>query len=69
MVLVLLLSIIVLVVDIIQERHPETSFIDKLNRKPIVLRWGLYIVLIVAIIWFGYYGGGLPVFEFGYVQF
>lgn len=69
MVLVLLLSIIVLVVDIIQERHPETSFIDKLNRKPIVLRWGLYIGLVVAIIWFGYYGGGLPVFEFGYVQF
>ena len=68
-VLVLVLSIIVLVVDLIQEKYPETTFIDKLNKKPLAFRWFLYISLIVAIIWFGYYGGGLPSFEFGYVQF
>ena len=69
MALMLLLSPIVLVVDIIQEKHPETTFRQKLQKKNVVLRYGVYLALIVAIIWAGYYGEGLPVFEFGYVQF
>ena len=59
----------VLVVDIIQERNPSTPFLDKFTKKPIVLRWTLVIVMVLFIVWFGYYGSGLPKYEFGYVQF
>lgn len=64
-----LASVIVLVVDIIQEKKPETSFIEKTKKFPLVLQWGMYIMLIVCIVWFGYYGSGLPRFEFGYMRF
>ena len=59
----------VIVIDIIQEIHPDTSFLEKFNKKNIVLKWSLCIVMVLFIIWAGYYGSGLPKFEFGYVQF
>ena len=60
---------VVLVVDIVQERHPETSFLAKFNAKPIYVQWPLLILLGVCIIWFGFYGSGLPHYDFGYIQF
>ena len=62
-------AIIVLVIDLIQEHDPATSFIEKLKKRPIVLRFALYLGLIALVVWFGYYGSGLPRFEFGYTQF
>lgn len=59
----------VLVIDIIQERNPSIPFLNKYNKMHIVLRWSLIIVMVLFIIWFGYYGSGLPKYEFGYVQF
>lgn len=59
----------VLVVDIMQERRPDVPFLDKFNKMHISLRWTLVIIMVLFIIWFGYYGSGLPKFEFGYVQF
>ena len=59
----------VLVIDIIQERNPSVPFLDKFTKKPLVLRWSLIIVMVLFIIWTGYYGSGLPKYEFGYVQF
>ena len=59
----------ILVIDIIQEIRPTTSFLEKFNKTPIVLRWSLLIVMIVLVVWFGWYGSGLPRYEFGYVQF
>lgn len=59
----------VLVIDIIQERNPNVPFLDKFNKMHIVLRWSLIIVMVLFIVWFGYYGSGLPRYEFGYVQF
>ena len=59
----------VLVIDIIQERNPSVPFVDKFAKKNIMLRWSLLIVMVLFIIWFGYYGSGLPKYEFGYVQF
>ena len=59
----------VLVIDIIQERNPNVPFLDKFNKMHIVLRWSLIIVMVLFIVWFGYYGNGLPKYEFGYVQF
>lgn len=68
-VIALLCSVPVLVVDLIQERYPETTFIEKTKKKPLAVQWILWILLIVCIVWFGYYGSGLPKFEFGYMRF
>ncbi len=62
-------SVIVLMVDCIQERHPDTTFIQKTKNWHIVFQWAAFIGLIVCVIWFGYYGDGLPKYEFGYVRF
>lgn len=62
-------SIIVLVVDIIQEARPQTSFITKTKKLPLGIQWTMFIALTIMIIWFGWYGSGLPRFEFGYMQF
>lgn len=59
----------VLVVDIIQERRPDTPFLTKFNKMHITLRWSLIIIMVLFIVWFGFYGSGLPRFEFGYTQF
>lgn len=59
----------VIIIDSIQERHPETTFLEKFNKWHIALRWSLMAIVFIMIIWFGYYGSGLPHFEFGYVQF
>ncbi len=62
-------SFFVLAIDIIQEVKPNTSFIDKMNKTPAWFRISCYILLTVVIVTFGFYGSGLPRFEFGYVQF
>ena len=59
----------VLVIDIIQEINPSTPFLEKFAKRPIWLRWSLIIIMVVIVVWFGYYGSGLPKYEFGYVQF
>ena len=68
-IIALLASIIVLVVDLIQEIHPQTSFIEKTKKWKLIFQWAAFIGLIVCIVWFGYYGSGLPRFEFGYMRF
>ena len=65
----LLASFIVLFVDIVQEKYPETTFIEKTKKLPLMVQWLIFIFLIVCIVWFGYYGSGLPRFEFGYMRF
>ena len=65
----LVCSVSVFVVDLIQERKPQTTFLQKTKKLPLFVQWSLLILLIVCIVWFGYYGQGLPKFEFGYVGF
>lgn len=62
-------SVVVLIVDIIQERKPETTFIEKTKKTPVAVQWLMFIALVVVVVWFGYYGQGLPKFEFGYMGF
>ena len=69
LIIALVCSVVVLVVDLIQEAKPQTTFIEKTKKKPYVFQWALFIGLIVLVVWFGYYGQGLPKFEFGYVGF
>lgn len=69
MIAALACSIPVLVIDIIQEKNPQTTFLDKFDSKPLALQWALLVLMGVCIIWFGFYGSGLPHFDFGYIQF
>lgn len=62
--------IAVVVVDLIEEFHLKGELLlPYFYKKPIYVKWPLLIALLVIIIWFGYYGSGLPHYEFGYVQF
>jgi len=63
------LFVFVLVVDIIQECRPKTTIFEKVSRWYLGWRWMLYIGVIFAIILFGWFGEGLPTFQFGYVQY
>ena len=65
----MILSLIVFVVDLIQEKNPETTFRQKLKKLPLALEWALLLCLVIFIVWFGYYGQGLPKYEFGYMGF
>lgn len=69
MIVAILGAVIVFVVDIIQECKPQTSFLEKLNATPIYVQWPLLIGLLLIVIWFGFYGSGLPHYGFGYIQF
>ena len=60
---------IVLAVDITQELKPNTSFLSKFNARPLYVQWPLLVLLLVFVIWFGFYGSGLPHYSFGYIQF
>lgn len=62
-------AIIVFVIDLIQEIKPQTTFLQKFDSKPLYVQWPLLILLIIIVIWFGFYGSGLPHYEFGYTQF
>lgn len=69
MIVALLGFVIVLVIDIIQEAKPETTFLQKFDSKPLYVQWPLLILLTLMVIWFGFYGSGLPHYDFGYIQF
>lgn len=62
-------SLPVLIIDLIQEKKPETTFLEKFDKKPLALQWALLALMGICIIWFGFYGSGLPHFDFGYIQF
>lgn len=69
MIAALALTIVVFAIDLIQEIKPQTTFLEKFDSKPLWIQWPLLILLIVAVIWFGFYGSGLPHYDFGYIQF
>ena len=60
----------VIAVDLIEEYYLKGELLlEHFYKKPLYLKWPLLILLIIAIVWFGYYGSGLPHYEFGYIQF
>ncbi len=65
----LCLTLVVFAIDLIQEIKPNTTFLQKFDAKPLWVQWPLLILMIVCIVWFGFYGSGLPHYDFGYIQF
>lgn len=62
-------SLFLLLVSIIQERHPDTSLRVMLDRKPFILRYLMLLVGIAITLFFGVYGPGYDAAAFVYMQF
>ena len=59
--------VMMLVVGIIQERGKNIR--EEISKKPIIIRWALYYIMIFAIVIFGIYGPGYAASSFIYGQF
>ena len=62
-------SLFLLLVSIIQERHPDTSLRVMLDKKPFILRYLMLLVGMAIILVFGVYGPGYDAAAFVYMQF
>lgn len=60
---------IIFTVSVIQERNSAATLREILDRKSIVLRWGLTLLCMLTIVVFGIYGPGYNPAEFVYMQF
>lgn len=58
--------VVLLIIDIMQERG---SVRERVSRKPIYIRWTLYIVAFIIILLLGMYGPGYDQNQFVYMQF
>ena len=68
--LVLILGVIVMFfVSLIQEKNPDTTLRQLLDRKPFILRYLLILAAILVLLVFGIYGPGFNPAEFVYMQF
>ena len=61
--------LVIWIVSIIQEKHSDTNMREMLDKKPFILRFVVYYVLIMAVIIFGIYGSGYAASDFVYMQF
>lgn len=50
-------------------QRDESSLRSKIEQQPLVLRWGLIIAAIAAVVFFGVYGPGFDASQFIYFQF
>ena len=62
-------SIVILAASIIQERHPETTIREMLDKKHFVSRYVLLYLGVMAVLIFGIYGSGYNAADFVYMQF
>lgn len=62
-------TVLLYIVGVIRERHPDTPLRDLLDRRPVFVRWLLIFFCAVAVIVFGMYGPGYSATEFAYMQF
>ena len=60
---------LIFVVSLIQERHPEKTIREMIDRKPFAVRWLTVYAAIMVIIIFGIYGSGYNAADFVYMQF
>jgi|ERR1711974_45437 len=63
---VLIVAIVILLIKDFIDRND--MWIEKLNNKSFILRWLVYLIIILSIIFYGQYGDDTPA-EFIYFQF
>ena len=61
--------VVLLVVDLIQEKRPQTSMRDKVASLHISLRWTLYLGLLLVVVLLGAWGVSTSATDFQYMQF
>ena len=61
--------IVIWSVSMIQEKHSDTNIRLMLDKKPFILRFIVFFVLLMAVIIFGIYGSGYAASDFVYMQF
>ena len=61
--------IVIWIVSMIQEKHSDTTIREMLDKKPFILRFIVFFLLIMAVIVFGIYGSGYAASDFVYMQF
>lgn len=62
-------AVIIFIVSLLQEKHPETTVRKMMDKKPFFIRWFAVYCAIMAIIVFGIYGSGYNAADFVYMQF
>ena len=67
--LLIVCTLVVFFVSLWQERHPQTTVCEALDRKRFAARFFSFFCLIMAIIIFGIYGSGFNPVDFTYMQF
>ena len=61
--------IVIWIVSMIKEKHSDTTIREMLDKKPFILRFVVFFLLIMAVIVFGIYGSGYAASDFVYMQF
>ena len=61
--------IVIFTASVIQERHPQTTIREMLDKKSFALRFALIFLGIMAVILYGIYGSGYNPADFVYMQF
>lgn len=62
-------AVIIFIVSVIREKHPQTTIREMMEKKPFVVRWLAVYAAIMAVIVFGIYGSGYNAADFVYMQF
>lgn len=68
-VIIALGAVLMLIVSIIQEKHPKTTVRAMFEKKPFAIRWIAIYASVMIIIVFGIYGSGYNAADFVYMQF
>ena len=62
-------AVVIFIVSLIQERHPDTTVREMFEKKPFAVKWLSIYAAIMIVIVFGVYGSGYSAADFVYMQF
>lgn len=69
MIVILAGIVIIFIASVIQERHPDITIREMLDKKPFLLRFAVIFIGVMAVIIYGIYGSGYNAADFVYMQF
>lgn len=67
--LLILSALLLCIVGVIRERHPQTPLRELLDRRPYITQWLVIVGCALAILIFGVYGPGYQMSDFVYMDF